>query len=75
MLSFKVHIWSEMNYPNDSPDILQRLDHEIGKIHDSESFRRYLDMQARFHRYSPSNVALISRPVQTVPGLQGTTPG
>jgi hypothetical protein len=40
-------------------EILRRLEQAIGEIHDSESFRRYLDMQARFHRYSPNNVALI----------------
>src|SRR4051794_1908992 len=41
------------------PEILRRLEEAIGEIHDSESFRRHLDMQARFHRYSPNNVALI----------------
>lgn len=41
------------------PEILQRLEQAIGEIHDSESFRRYLDVQSRFHHYSPSNVALI----------------
>jgi hypothetical protein len=41
------------------PEILQRLEQAIGEIHDSDSFRRYLDVQSRFHHYSPSNVALI----------------
>lgn len=40
-------------------DLLQRLEQAIGEIHDSESFRRYLDVQSRFHRYSYGNVALI----------------
>lgn len=31
----------------------------MGQIQDSETFRRYLDVQARFHRYSWGNVALI----------------
>jgi len=39
--------------------ILDRLEAAVGAIHDSESFRRYLDAQARFHRYSWSNVAPI----------------
>jgi hypothetical protein len=41
------------------PEILQRLEQAIGEIHDSESFRQYLDVQSRFHHYSPNNVALI----------------
>jgi len=40
-------------------ELLQRLEQAIGAIHDSESFRRYLDAQARFHDYSFGNVALI----------------
>lgn len=39
--------------------LLDRLEGAVGAIHDSDSFRRYLDAQARFHRYSPNNVALI----------------
>lgn len=41
------------------PDILARLEQAVGQIQDSETFRAYLDMQARFPRYSPGNVALI----------------
>jgi hypothetical protein len=41
------------------PDVLKRLEQAIGEIHDSESFRQYLDVQSRFHHYSPYNVALI----------------
>lgn len=41
------------------PEILARLEQAIGAIHDSESFRRYLDVQSRFHTYSFGNVALI----------------
>jgi N-terminal domain of anti-restriction factor ArdC len=41
------------------PEILQRLERAIAEIHDSESFRKYLDVQSRFHHYSPFNVVLI----------------
>ena len=41
------------------PDVLARLEQAVGQIQDSETFRRYLDVQARFHRYSPNNAALI----------------
>jgi hypothetical protein len=40
-------------------DVLARLEQAVGEIQDSDSFRAYLDVQARFHRYSWSNVALI----------------
>jgi hypothetical protein len=39
--------------------VLARLEQAVGEIQDSETFRAYLDVQARFHRYSWSNVALI----------------
>ncbi len=39
--------------------LLDRLEAAVGAIHDSDTFRAYLDAQARFHRYSPNNVALI----------------
>jgi antirestriction protein ArdC len=38
---------------------LTRLEQAVGAIHDSETFRAYLDAQARFHSYSFSNVLLI----------------
>jgi hypothetical protein len=41
------------------PDVLARLEQAVGQIQDSESFRRYLEIQARFHHYSPNNAALI----------------
>src|SRR5712692_7915095 len=41
------------------PDILARLEQAIGAIQDSDGFRRYLDMQARFHKYSFNNFVLI----------------
>src|SRR5438270_9042433 len=41
------------------PEILARLEQAVGAIQDSETFRAYLDVQARFHHYSPGNVALI----------------
>src|SRR3954454_4165647 len=42
-----------------TPDILARLEQAVGAIQDSDTFRAYLDVQARFHHYSPGNVALI----------------
>jgi hypothetical protein len=49
------------------PEILARLEQAVGAIQDSETFRAYLDVQARFHHYSPGNVALIlaQRPEST----------
>src|SRR5947209_6076934 len=41
------------------PDVLARLEQAVGQIQDSETFRHYLDVQARFHHYSPNNAALI----------------
>lgn len=41
--------------------ILQRLESAVGQIHDSESFRRYLDAQARFPTYSFRNALLIAQ--------------
>ena len=38
---------------------LSRLERAVSEIQDSETFRRYLDMQAKFHRYSWGNVLLI----------------
>jgi hypothetical protein len=49
------------------PDVLARLEQAVGQIQDSDTFRRYLDVQARFHHYSPNNAALIlmQRPAAT----------
>src|SRR4051812_19554807 len=38
---------------------LTRLEQAVGAIHDSDTFRTYLDAQARFHAYSFANVLLI----------------
>src|SRR5438093_7153826 len=38
---------------------LSRLEQAVSEIYDSETFRRYLDAQARFHSYSWGNVLLI----------------
>lgn len=38
---------------------LERLETAVAAIHDSDAFRRYLDLQARFHQYSYGNVLLI----------------
>src|SRR5215213_4178863 len=46
---------------------LGRLERAIAEIHDSETFRSYLQAQARFHHYSWGNVLLIlsQRPEST----------
>jgi hypothetical protein len=54
-------------------DLVAGLERAIAAIQDSESFRRYLDTQARFHRYSFGNTLLIllQRPDSTqVAGFQ-----
>src|SRR3954452_5248866 len=38
---------------------LTRLEQAVSAIHDSDTFRSYLDAQARFHSYSFANVLLI----------------
>jgi antirestriction protein ArdC len=40
-------------------EALNRLTEAIAAIHDSDGFRRYLAVQARFHTYSWANAALI----------------
>jgi hypothetical protein len=40
-------------------EVFTRLEQAVGAIQDSESFQAYLSMQAKFHHYSPNNVALI----------------
>jgi hypothetical protein len=52
----------ERERPTDNPrqpDIFARLEQAVGAIQDAESFRAYLEVQARFHHYSPNNIALI----------------
>jgi hypothetical protein len=44
---------------SNTPDILARLEKAVGTIQDSDTFRAYLDVQSRFHRYSPNNIILI----------------
>jgi len=46
--------------PQPQPEILQRLQDAVTAIHDSESFRRWLDVSSRFHRYSLGNQLLIA---------------
>jgi antirestriction protein ArdC len=41
------------------PNILTRLEQAVGQIQDSDNFRAYLDLQAKFHKYSWSNTLLI----------------
>lgn len=40
-------------------EALARLERAVTRIQDSDAFRAYLDVQARFHRYSFSNALLI----------------
>lgn len=53
-LSHNTEGWSSRH-----TEILQRLDTAVGAIQDSETFRRYLDAQARFPSYSFRNTLLI----------------
>src|ERR1700687_5844941 len=53
------------------PDVLARLERAISEIHDSDSFRRYLEVQSRFHRYSWRNVALILSQRPDAPQVAG----
>src|SRR6059058_2120495 len=46
--------------PKPQSDILQRFEVAVGAITDSESFRRWLDISARFHKYSLGNQLLIA---------------
>src|SRR5205814_978089 len=46
--------------PKPQSDILQRFEEAVGAIQDSESFRRWLDISARFHKYSLGNQLLIA---------------
>lgn len=41
-------------------ELLERLADAVGRIQDSDSFRRYLDLQSRFSTYSWGNVCLIA---------------
>jgi antirestriction protein ArdC len=40
-------------------EALERLETAVGQIQDSDTFRAYLDVQAKFYRYSPNNALLI----------------
>src|SRR4051812_31489261 len=54
-------------------EALARLEEAVSQIHDSDTFRAYLDIQSRFHHYSWGNVLLIlaQRPESTrVAGFQ-----
>ena len=61
------HHRDTLQQPDRVAEALARLDQAVSAIHDSEDFRRYLDVQARFHRYSYGNVLLIlsARPTAT----------
>jgi len=49
----------QSDQPDKRTEALRRLEAAVAAIQDSESFRQYLDMQARFHRYSFGNVLMI----------------
>ena len=61
------HHRDTLQQPDRVAEALARLVQAVSAIHDSEDFRRYLDVQARFHRYSYGNVLLIlsARPTAT----------
>jgi antirestriction protein ArdC len=46
--------------PKQQSDVLQRFEDAVGAIQDSENFRRWLDVSARFHTYSLGNQLLIA---------------
>lgn len=46
--------------PTSQDAALLRLEQAVGAIHDSESFRRWLDISSRFHTYSLGNQILIA---------------
>lgn len=46
--------------PPPQSDIIQRFEEAVSAIQDSESFRRWLDISARFHKYSLGNQLLIA---------------
>jgi antirestriction protein ArdC len=46
--------------PKSQSDVLQRFEDAVGAIQDSEAFRRWLDVSARFHKYSLGNQLLIA---------------
>lgn len=46
--------------PTTQSDVLQRFEDAVGAIQDSESFRRWLDISSRFHKYSLGNQLLIA---------------
>jgi len=48
-----------MTVKNTHPDLLDKLTAGIAALTSTEEWRRYLDLQSRFHRYSFSNVQLI----------------
>lgn len=46
--------------PGQRIEILQRFEEAVGAIQDSDSFRRWLDISSRFHKYSLGNQLLIA---------------
>ena len=45
---------------NSQESALERLEQAVAAIHDSDSFRRWLDVSSRFHNYSLGNQLLIA---------------
>jgi len=46
--------------PRPQPDIFKKLEEAVGAIHDSESYRRWLEVLSRFYDYSLGNQLLIA---------------
>jgi hypothetical protein len=61
------HVSAQLTKPNDSrggrvhdhSGLLEELSAGIAELSTSEKWTQYLDVQSRFHRYSPNNVMLI----------------
>ncbi|MGH9079788.1 MAG: ArdC family protein [Acidimicrobiales bacterium] len=49
-----------MTAPNDHPELIGQLTEGISNLTSSDEWRRYLDLQSRFHHYSFGNVLLIA---------------
>lgn len=50
----------EMNVKTIRPELVEKLAEGIGNLTTSDQWRRYLEFQSRFHRYSYGNVLLIA---------------
>lgn len=56
--------------PSSSPnklDVLNKVEQAVGEIQDSDTFGGYLEVLARFHRYSWGNIALVLAQIESCP--------